>query len=125
MIERIQIANFKGIGNYTPNLTYDLELRPIRPHILFAPNGFGKSSMAPSFNRLRPTKSVFERNDYFKNDETNKLIYSENGVNQTTLVANENSNQFRKKFDWFVINSQLFAKAKKEDRKRCYCLSIS
>lgn len=117
MIERIQITNIKGIGNNTANSTYEFELRPNRPHILVAPNGFGKSSLATAFNKLRPTKIVLEKNDFFQRDENNKpiiqLTYSDNGANQTTLLADENSNQFRPIFDWFVINNQLFAKAKK------------
>ena len=66
MIEKIQITNIKGIGDNTKNSTYEFELRPNRPHILVAPNGFGKSSLATAFNRLRPTKIVLEKNDFFQ-----------------------------------------------------------
>lgn len=117
MIERIQITNIKGIGDNTKNSTYEFEIRPNRPHIFVATNGFGKSSFATAFERLRPTKIVLEKNDYFQNDDQNKprieLTYSENGNNQETLIADESSNQFRPNFSWFVINNQLFAKAKK------------
>lgn len=117
MIERIKITNIKGIGNDTKNSTYEFEIRPNRPHIFVAPNGFGKSSFARAFERLRPTKIVLEKNDFYQDNENNKPIieitHSNDGVDQTTLTADENSNQFRQDFSWFVINSQLFAKAKK------------
>jgi hypothetical protein len=117
MIERIKITNIKGIGNNTKNSTYEFEIRPNRPHIFVAPNGFGKSSFATAFERLNPTKIVLGKNDYFQDDENNKpiieIVYSDNGNDPTALVANENSNQLRPNFSWFVINSQLFAKAKK------------
>ena len=117
MIERIQITNIKGIGNNTKNSIYEFEIRPNRPHIFVATNGFGKSSFATAFERLRPTKIVLEKNDYFQNDDQNKpriqLTHSDNGNNQETLTADDSSNQFRANFSWFVINNQLFAKAKK------------
>lgn len=117
MIERIQITNIKGIGNNTKNSTYEFEIRPNRPHIFVATNGFGKSSFATAFERLRPTKIVLEKNDYFQNDDQNKpriqLTHSDNGNNQEILTADDSSNQFRANFSWFVINNQLFAKAKK------------
>ena len=117
MIEKIQITNIKGIGTNTPNSTFEFELRPNRPHIFVAPNGFGKSSLATAFNRLRATKIILEKNDFFKNNENNnpkiELTYSNNGANSTTIEANENTNQFRQNFSWFVIINQLFAKAKK------------
>ena len=117
MIERIQITNIKGIGNNTKNSTYEFDIRPNRPHIFVATNGFGKSSFATAFERLRPTKIVLEKNDYFQNNDQNKpriqLTHSDNGNNQETLTADDNSNQFRANFSWFVINNQLFAKAKK------------
>ncbi|NLB63126.1 MAG: hypothetical protein GX801_03345 [Fibrobacter sp.] len=117
MIEKIKIANIKGIGDNAHNSTFEFELRPNRPHILVAPNGFGKSSLATAFIRLRPTKIVLEKTDFFQKDENNKptieLTYSMNGKNQITLFADENTNQLRPHFDWFVINNQLFAKARK------------
>ena len=102
MIEKIQITNIKGIGTNTPNSTFEFELRPNRPHIFVAPNGFGKSSLATAFNRLRATKIILEKNDFFKNNENNnpkiELTYSNNGANSTTIEANENTNQFRQNF---------------------------
>ncbi|MDY8137505.1 hypothetical protein [Aquimarina sp. 2201CG5-10] len=116
MIEKIQITNIKGIGNNTSNSTFEFELRPNRPHIFVAPNGFGKSSFATTFKKLKPTKIVLEKNDFYKKNEANKpqieLTYSD-GVNSSTIIANENSNQLRANFSWFVINNQIFAKAKK------------
>ena len=57
------------------------------------------------------------KNDYFQDDENNKpkieIVYSDNGNNPITVAADENSNQLRQNFSWFVINNQLFAKAKK------------
>ena len=51
-ISTIEIVNIKGIENKT----FFLDIVPNKPNILVAPNGFGKSSFAISFDSLKSNK---------------------------------------------------------------------
>jgi hypothetical protein len=117
MIEKIQITNIKGIGTNTPNSVYEFELRPNRPHIFVAPNGFGKSSFATAFKKLKPSKIDLDKDTWFENNEDNlpqiDLTYTNDDGVSEIVTATHNSNQLRNSFSWFVINNQIFAKAKK------------
>ncbi|WP_170857224.1 hypothetical protein [Flavobacterium micromati] len=118
MITRIEIRNVKGIGTTTENCNYNFEISPNKPNILVAPNGFGKSSFSVAFKSLQPGKIVLEKEHYFKNSELNlpsiSITYEENGTSNT-VSANQVSNIIKSEFDYFVINNQIYAKAKKNN----------
>jgi len=115
MITRIEIRNVKGIGTATENCNYNFE---ISPNILVAPNGFGKSSFSVAFKSLQPGKIVLEKENCYKNSELNipsiSITYEENGTSKT-VFANQASNDIKSEFDHFVINNQIYAKAKKNN----------
>lgn len=117
MIKKIEIQNVKGIGSATPNGRYEFDLYPNKPIIFVAPNGFGKSSLLIAFKSMNTRKIKLEKNDYFENNEENKpsikISYVDNNNNLQEKVATEDSNEINDVFDWFVINNQVFAKAKK------------
>ena len=118
MITRIEIQNVKGIGTTTENCNYNFEISPNKPNILVAPNGFGKSSFSVAFKSLQSGKIVLEKENCYKNSELNlpsiSITYEENGTSNT-VSANHASNNIKSEFDCFVINNQIYAKAKKNN----------
>lgn len=111
MIKSIKIENVKGIKNET--FIFD-NFYPNKPHILVAPNGFGKSSFAKCFNSLnRDRLKLVDDSDFFNKIESNKpklsLQYTDENNVENFLLANENINEINKEFSIFVINSQLKA----------------
>lgn len=119
MIKIIKVTNVKGIGQDTNNSTFEFDLHPNRPNIFVAPNGFGKSSLATAFISLQSNRIMLHRDHYYEDDENNKpeisITYLKSDGAPSTLNANESLNQLHGKFGWFVINNQLFAKAKKNN----------
>ncbi|MDO9511112.1 MAG: hypothetical protein Q7J34_05095 [Bacteroidales bacterium] len=63
----VEITNVKGIGNRL----FQLDLQPNKPNILVAPNGFGKSSFALAFDRLKRDKIELGDKEYFKGSSIN------------------------------------------------------
>lgn len=109
-IKSIEITNIKGIGNRS----FNLDLIPNKPHILVAPNGFGKSSFAIAFKSLKKGRIDLEDNHYYLRKESNRPILEleideDGSLNQ--LIADDTQNTILDKFDVFVINSQVIAKA--------------
>ncbi len=117
LIKKIGIKNVKGIGSTTPNGKYEFDLYPNKPNIFVAPNGFGKSSFLIAFKSLNTRKIKLEKNNYFENNEDNKpsikISYLDNNNEPQEKTATDDSNEINDVFDWFVINNQVFAKAKK------------
>ncbi len=101
-INTIEITNVKGIGNKV----FELNLRPNKPNILVAPNGFGKSSFALAFNRLKRDKIELDDKEYFNNEAANRPELEITLSNGTTFVANDNQNTINDLFDIVVINNQ-------------------
>jgi len=118
MITKIEIQNVKGIGTTTENCNYNFEISPNKPNILVAPNGFGKSSFSVAFKSLQSGKIVLDKEHFYKNNEQNlpsiNITFEENGTTKT-ISANHASNNIKSEFDYFVINNQIFAKAKKNN----------
>lgn len=118
MITRIEIKNVKGIGTTTENCNYNFEISPNKPNILVAPNGFGKSSFSIAFKSLQSVKIVLDKEHFYKNNEQNlpsiNITFEENGTTKK-VSANHESNNIKSEFDYFVINNQIFAKAKKNN----------
>jgi len=118
MIKNINIENVKGIGTTTANRIYNFDISANKPNILVAPNGFGKSSFSIAFKSLQPSKIVLDKEHYYKNNENNHpsitITYEEAGATHT-VQANDIFNNIKSEFDYFVINNQVFAKAKKNN----------
>lgn len=118
MIKRITINNVKGIGSTTENCNYDFDISPNKPNILVAPNGFGKSSFSVAFKSLQSSKIVLDKEHFYENNEQNlpsiNITFEENGITKN-LLADHISNNIKSEFDYFVINNQIFAKAKKNN----------
>ena len=117
MIKKIEIQNVKGIGSGTTNGKFEFDLHPNKPNIFVAPNGFGKSSLAIAFKSLNKRKIKLDKNQFYKSNEDNKpsikISYLDNDNDLKKKTATDNSNEINEIFDWFVINSQVYAKAKK------------
>lgn len=101
-INSIEITNIKGIANRT----FQLELVPNKPNILVAPNGFGKSSFALAFDRLKRDRIELGDKEYYLKDNSNRPSLSLTLSNGTVLVADDNQNTIKDQFDVVVINNQ-------------------
>jgi hypothetical protein len=112
-IKSILIENVRGIS--AREFVFDNpEMIGNKFHLLVAPNGFGKSSLAGAFRSLKPRSLYIPPSLLHKNKEENKaklqITYSVNGTEQTVL-ADENTNEISKVFSISVINSKLMPKA--------------
>ncbi|MFS4469811.1 hypothetical protein [Chryseobacterium sp. T20] len=117
MIKKIKIINIKGIGENTENSEIKFDLLPNKTTILVAPNGYGKSSLAIAFKSLNPTKIILDDGHSFKANNSNlpkiEITYLNEDNDEIILNATNSSNTINSSFDCFVINNQIFAKAKK------------
>ncbi|PTY38719.1 hypothetical protein BGP77_11100 [Saccharospirillum sp. MSK14-1] len=117
MIKKIAIANIKGVGDGTRNGLYEFDILKNKPSILVAPNGFGKSSLATAFKSLKSTKIELHKDDFHRGrddlDPKIEISYSDDDGNVVVISADNSSNEISNAFDYFVINSQVFAKARK------------
>ncbi|MBY7785957.1 ABC transporter ATP-binding protein [Vibrio fluvialis] len=117
MIKKIEITNIKGIGDGTTNGLYEFDLLKNKPSILVAPNGFGKSSLATAFKSLKSTKIELHKDDFHqgKDDLVPRIAIThvDDDGNIGVLSADNVTNEISNTFDCFVINNQVFAKAKK------------
>jgi hypothetical protein len=84
---------------------------------LVAPNGFGKSSFATAFKLLKKSKIELHKNDFHQeNDDllpSIEISYLDDEGNLQVVRASDTTNGIDSAFDCFVINNQVFAKAKK------------
>lgn len=88
-INIIELKNVKGIGNKS----FQLDLRPNKPNILVAPNGFGKSSFALAFDRLRRDRIKLGDKEYFNNDTDNRPELKITLSNGAELIADDKQNR--------------------------------
>lgn len=108
-IKSISVENVRGISS--SKFVFDTpEMLGNKFHLLVAPNGFGKSSFAGAFSSLKPRSLKLPPSLHHKGDETNKakleITYTIDGV-ETTVKADEGSNDISKIFSVAVINSRL------------------
>lgn len=101
-ISKIELTNVKGIGNKS----FHLDLHPNKPNILVAPNGFGKSSFALAFDRLKRDKIELGDKEYYNKDTANRPELKITLSNNTVLVADDNQNTINDMFDVVVIKNQ-------------------
>lgn len=105
-IKSIHIKNVRGIGDHK----VELNMIPNKPSVLVAPNGSGKSSFAFAFQWLNRLRMKMNKDDAYMGNENNKpCIIIETLEPNTTLVADENTNDITKLFGIYVINSSLTA----------------
>ncbi|MBD5261922.1 MAG: hypothetical protein HDS38_07330 [Bacteroides sp.] len=117
MIESIYIKNIKGFGD--PGKTLTLGLKANKYNICFAPNGFGKSSLAVALNllvdsprRIQSNKDIAHRNDESLPIEITIRI---DGVDYTAdAVRNDISSQLR----CHVISSKVDVSTIQQNRGR-------
>jgi len=101
-ISTIKITNIKGIDNKS----FQLDLSPNKPNILVAPNGFGKSSFALAFDRLKRDKIELFDKEYYNKNTANRPELEVTLSNNTVLTADDNQNTISDMFDLIVINNQ-------------------
>lgn len=112
-IKSISVENVRGISS--AKFVFDTpEMLGNKVHLLIAPNGFGKSSLACAFSSLKPRSLKLPSSLLHKENEANKakleITYSIDGV-ETTVRADEGNNDISKVFSVFVINSRLKPRA--------------
>jgi hypothetical protein len=112
-ITAIEIENVRGIQKSR----FDLELLPNKPHIVIAPNGTGKTSLARAFASVGARKLKLDDSDRFSQDPSNLASVSvafvdDDGVAQT-VRADETSSDMGKSLATHVIFSRVHAKARK------------
>lgn len=117
MIKKISITNIKGIGDGTINGIYEFDIPKNKPSIFVAPNGFGKSSLATAFKSLKGTKIELHKDDFHQGKDDLapriEISYLDDDGNIEVASADSATNEISNIFDYFVINNQVFAKAKK------------
>ncbi|MBN8457528.1 MAG: hypothetical protein J0M04_06810 [Verrucomicrobia bacterium] len=112
-IENIRIQNVRGIADWT----LPEPISKNRPHILVAPNGFGKTSIAKAFKSTADQTSLKLKDvDRYCHDESKKASLSfdfDDGEITRSLGATEvvRSNEIRKVFDILVISDLREVKA--------------
>ncbi len=109
-IGSIEVNYIKGIENKK----FELDIFPNKPAILVAPNGFGKSSIACAFKSLTSKGIKLDDNNLYKK-EHNLPSKIEISFDDKVFQANNNINNIQSQFDFFVINSTIFAKATRKN----------
>lgn len=125
MIKKIKITNVRGISS----LEMDLDIRPNKPALFVAPNGFGKSSITTAFkslnrNRILLDEDHFHQNDLSKKPEIQIEYVAESGV-ISVLTADEKQNQLSSIFDVVTITSLARAKGSKQNNGRFTMVSAA
>lgn len=112
-IKSISVENVRGISSRkhvfeTPDMLGN------KFHLLVAPNGFGKSSLAAAFDSLEPRRLKIDPSLLHQDNAANmpklEVVYTENGV-EKTLKADDTCNEISKVFSVSVINSKLRPRA--------------
>lgn len=112
-IKSILVENVRGISS--KRFVFDTpEMLGNKIHLLVAPNGFGKSSLAGAFSSLKPRSLKLPSSLLHNDDDNNKakleITYSVNGL-ESTVKADDESNDLSKTFSVAVINSRLKPRA--------------
>ncbi len=115
MIQSIYIQNIKGFGN--PGTTINLGLKTNKYNICFAPNGFGKSTIAAAINlladspgRLQPNKNIA-----YRNDETLPIAITIT-IDGVAYTANHMGNDIRSQLRCHVISSRVSVSTTQQNR---------
>jgi hypothetical protein len=112
-IKSITVENVRGISSRkhvfeTPDMLGN------KFHLLVAPNGFGKSSLAAAFDSLKPRMLKIHPSLLHKDETANmpkiEIVYTNEGV-EKTVKADDTCNEISKFFSVSVINSKLRPRA--------------
>lgn len=97
-ITAIEIKNVKGIGQKS----FAVDIKPNKPNLLVAPNGFGKSSIATAFSSMNSKRMTLDGENCHREDESNapELAIT---VSSGRLVADTTKNEIRKAFDTHLL----------------------
>lgn len=110
-LQTIRIVNIKGIQDRT----FNLNIIPNKPSLLYAPNGFGKSSFAIAFDSLKATRLDLQKDNLHQGDEANLpslfVDYLKPDGTVVNLVADNGTNTIKTELDCFVINNKVRPKA--------------
>ena len=113
MIKSIQVINVRGIEDKT--FAFDSPaMHPNKVHLLIAPNGFGKSSIATAFANLNSKRLSLKERDCYLHDEARRpslVLKVGNGATEQCLGADQTKNEIAKEFDTFVIRGPRKVKA--------------
>jgi hypothetical protein len=112
-IKSITVENVRGISSR--KLVFETpDMLGNKFHLLVAPNGYGKSSLAGAFDSLKPRSLKIHPSLLHNDDETNRpkleISYIEDGV-EKIIKADDTCNEISKVFSISVINSKLKPKA--------------
>ena len=107
----LNITHVKGIQSKS----FNLGILPNRPSLLYAPNGFGKSSIAIAFDSLNNNRILLDDDHLHKGNRLNRpeisITYERPDRSVVNLLANDSRNTIKNEFDYFVINSKVRAKS--------------
>lgn len=112
-IKSISVENVRGISSRkhvfeTPDMLGN------KFHLLVAPNGFGKSSLAAAFDSLKPRSLKIHPSLLHQDNAANmpklEVVYTDEGV-EKTVKADDTCNEISKVFSVSVINSKLRPRA--------------
>ena len=105
-ISNITIRYVKGIEERS----FSLDLEPNKIHLLVAPNGFGKSSIATAFAKMNSNRLKLDKKDCYQENESYPSEASITFDGQT-LIADRNQNKILDQFKIKVIGSGLISRA--------------
>jgi hypothetical protein len=112
-IKSIRIKNIKGFSEKTFEFGMP-EMIGNKFHVLVAPNGFGKSSLATAFRGLRPRSLKIAKDDKYREDDglncELEVVIDEDGTTRA-LLADSSRNDLSTVFSISVINSRLKPRA--------------
>ena len=103
-IKNITIKNIKGFGD--PAVSLNVDLNSNKVNILYAPNGFGKSSIAAAFNSLK-AKSLDVPSEYFHNKTDTLSSELSITLGEEVLIANKHQNSITPNLICKVIKSNI------------------
>ncbi|WP_316816626.1 hypothetical protein [Pedobacter nyackensis] len=110
-LRTIRIANVKGIADRT----FSLNIIPNKPSLLYAPNGFGKSSFAIAFDSLTGPRLSLHKDHYHKGTDANlpslSIDYQKTDGTVANLLADSTTNTIKTEIDCFVINNKVRPKS--------------
>ncbi|MFY4776313.1 hypothetical protein [Metabacillus sp. RGM 3146] len=108
----MKIQNVKGKATFELNFN---ELHANFPNLFVAPNGYGKSTIATTFNALKPNKLELEKEDLFDGNEENvpslEIELTLDETSCTTLTADGTKNEFSRSINTYVIKNPVYAKS--------------
>ena len=105
-ISNITIKFVKGIKEFS----FESDLEPNKIHLLVAPNGFGKSSIATAFAKMNSNRLNLDKKDCYQENESYIPEVSITFDNQI-LTADRNQNKILDQFKIKVIRSGLTSHA--------------